>query len=321
MKSAGLRRISLFSVLLLLLAGGFSAAADLSPIEKGPRLQDDLRRMRQRRSRMEQRIDENVRIERDIVYGSQQPERQNLDLYIPKDADKPLPLVVWIHGGAWMGGDKRPTPAVRLLKEGFAVASIHYRFTSTDKFPAQIYDCKAAIRWLRANAGKYNIDPNHIGVWGGSAGGHLAALLGTTNGNKELDGAVGDHLNTRSDVQAVCDWFGPSDFFTMPIGRRKFEEGKDPEILLFGGRVSEKRELAELAGPFSHAGKKTVPFLIMHGDQDNLVPVEQSKMLYEKLKAAGTDATLIVMEGQGHGFGPEADAFRPVIEFFKRTLK
>jgi acetyl esterase/lipase len=307
-------------IFMLLPAVQFAAAAP-SPIEKGPRLQDDLRQMQERRQRARERFEDRVRIQRDLVYGTEQPERQNLDLYVPKNATQPLPLVVWIHGGAWMMGDKRPTPAVRLLENGFAVASIHYRFSTTAPFPAQIYDCKAAVRWLRANADQYGIDPNHIGVWGASAGGHLAALLGTTNGSAYLEGSVGNHTDVSSDVQAVVDWFGPSDFFTMPIGKRQFREGEDPELLLFGGRGSEKRELAELAGPFYHADEADVPFLIMHGDKDNLVPPAQSQMLHEKLKAAGVDSTLIVMEGMGHGFGWEAEVFEPVEAFFKRTLK
>jgi acetyl esterase/lipase len=322
MKTAGVKHVITIGLVFAFIVCSRVLAAAPSPIEKGPQTQEDLRRMRESLARaQERRLKETTRIERDIVYGTDDPQRQNLDLYVPKNADKPLPLVVWIHGGAWKAGDKRPTPAVRLLDNGFAVASIHYRFTTTAKFPAQIHDCKAAIRFLRASAGKYNIDPNHIGVWGAAAGGHLVALLGTTNGNKELEGTVGDYLTVSSDVQAVCDWFGPSDFFTMPIGSRQFKENEDPEMQLFGGRLSEKRELAEQAGPYQHAGTKTVPFLIMHGDKDNLVPLEQSRMLHEKLKAAGTDSTLIVMEGKGHGFGNGDDVYKPIEAFFERTLK
>jgi len=314
--SANVTRGLLLAMLLIQ-----SALAAPSPIEKGPRLQDDLRQMRDRRQRAEARWEDRVRIERDIVYGAELPQRQNLDLYVPKEADGPLPLVVWIHGGAWMMGDKRPTPAIRLLNDGFAVASIHYRFSTTDPFPAQIYDCKAAIRWLRGNADNYGFDPNHIGVWGASAGAHLAALLGTTNGSEYLEGSVGDYPDVSSDVQAVVDWFGPSDFFTMPIGKRRFNEGEDPELLLFGGRVSEKRDLAQLAGPLHHADESDVPFLIMHGDKDELVPLAQSQALHDKLKAAGVDSTLIVMEGMGHGFGQKPELFEPIEEFFERTLK
>lgn len=312
-------RVMLLCVCIATLWSGLASAAP-SPIEKGPRLQEDLRRMRENTGTIRERIDKDLQMEWNVVYGSERPERQMLDLYVLKNRDKPMPLVVWIHGGAWLGGDKRPCPMTPLLYDGFAVASINYRFSNMAIFPAQIHDCKAAIRWLRANAAKYNIDPNHIGVAGASAGGHLAALLGTTNGNKELEGTVGDYPDASSDVQAVCDWFGPSDFFTMPVDKQQFN-GQDPVVLLLGSTLSEKKELAELASPFYQANKKTVSFLIMHGDRDTLVPVEQSKMLHEKLKAAGTDSTLLILEGQGHGFSEETQAFKQVKEFFERTLK
>lgn len=268
-----------------------------------------------------ERLEERVRIERDIVYGSEAPNSQNLDLYVPKNADKPLPLVVWIHGGGFVGGNKRPTPAVRLLGQGFAVASIEYRFLDKAPFPAQVHDCKAAIRWLRAHAAQYNIDPARIGVWGGSAGAHLAALLGTTNGSKDLEGNVGSHPDVSSDVQAVCDWYGSSDMLTMPAVKRVAQDRQDQLILLLGGPISEKRELAKLVSAFYHADKKTVPFLIMHGDMDKTVPLEQSTRLHEKLKAAGTDSTLIIMKGQGHGFKQDPEAFGHTAKFFGRVLK
>jgi len=208
--------------------------------ENAPRPQND-RQVQQRRQEAMERLQERVQIVRDIVYGSEDPGSQSLDLYVPKNADKPLPLVVWIHGGGFVGGNKRPTPAVRLLEEGFAVASIEYRFLNTAPFPAQVHDCKAAIRWLRAHAKEYNLDPDRIGVWGGSAGARLAALLGTTNGNKELEGTVGDYEGVSSDVQAVCDWSGSSDMLSMPRVKRLTQRGQNQEHLLVGGRFR-KRE-------------------------------------------------------------------------------
>lgn len=294
-----------------------TAAAIAAASESPARPQNDPSPQQRRRQAME-RLEEHVLIKRDIVYGSDAPNSQNLDLYVPKDAGKPLPLVVWIHGGGFVGGSKRPTPAVQLLDQGFAAASIQYRFLDTAPWPAQIHDCKAAIRWLRAHAKQYNIDPERIGVWGGSAGGHLAALLGTTNSNKDLEGTVGKDLDTSSDVQAVCDWYGSSDLITMPRVMRSGKEETDKTRLLLGGPLSEKRELAQLVSPFYHADKKAVPFLIMHGDKDRIVPLEQSTKLHDKLMAAGTDSTLILMKGQGHGF---RQPIRPVEEFFERTLK
>ena len=262
----------------------------------------------------------NVTVKKNLTYASVDGIDLKLDLYVPQKAEGPMPLVVWIHGGGWRSGSKDSCPALPMLRFGFAVASINYRLTDVAVFPAQIHDCKAAIRYLRATTKTYNIDPDRIGVWGASAGGHLAALLGTTNGNKKLEGSVGDYLNAVSDVQAVCDWFGPSDFLTMPIGKRQFKAGQDPEVKFLGGSIAEKQTLAEQCSPATHVTKDAPPFLIMHGDQDPLVPLQQSQLLYDLLKAAGVDSKLIVMEGSGHGFGRDDRAGQPVIEFFRRTL-
>lgn len=258
-------------------------------------------------------------LQKDIVYATVDGIDLKLDLYIPQNIEGPLPLVVWIHGGGWLGGSKENPPAKPLLERGFAVASISYRFSSSALFPAQIHDCKAAVRFLRANAKTYNIHPDRIGAWGASAGGHLAALLGTSGSMKALDGTVGEYLETPSMVQAVCNWFGPSDFLTNPVVKGRFKVTDDPVVKLFGGPPSEKRELAELASPITHVTGSASPFLIMHGDRDEVVPPAQSQLLHDLLKAQGVDSTLLVMEGKGHGFGPEA--FEPVAAFFERTLK
>ena len=143
-------------------------------------------------------------------------ERNRLDLYLPEKVKGRLPVVVWIHGGAWMEGSKDDCPAVPFAAEGCAVASINYRLSQHAIFPAQIQDCKAAIRWLRANADKYHLDPDHIGVWGASAGGHLVALLGTTAAVKEFEGR-GGNLDQSSRVQCVLDWYGPSELTMMGV--------------------------------------------------------------------------------------------------------
>src|SRR5262249_12029455 len=149
-----------------------------------------------------------VRIERDATYAKVGKDRElKLDLYVPEKAEGKLPLVVWIHGGGWRGGTKTGTPAGGLAMAGFVVASVEYRLSGEAQFPAQIEDCKAAIRWLRANAEKHHIDPHRVGVWGGSAGGHLVALLGTAGDQKTWD--VGENTDQSSRVQAVCDYFGP----------------------------------------------------------------------------------------------------------------
>src|SRR5215831_1552080 len=158
-------------------------------------------------------VKDGVRIERDISYAPDGDSSQRLDLYLPeKGHDKPLPLLVWVHGGGWLGGSKKENPGMRFTASGeYASASVEYRFSNKAIFPAQIQDCQAAIRFLRANAKKYNFDPDHIGVWGASAGGHLVSLLGTGGGSKTFP-EIGQNLDQSDRVQAVIDIFGPTDF-------------------------------------------------------------------------------------------------------------
>lgn len=307
-----------------LILTGVIAAAILSglPVTTLGRIPSPAERIHRRRVLEQNRNNPRhyAEVKKNLVYASVNGIDLKLDIYVPKNAATALPLVVWIHGGGWRSGSKMNPRALPLAKEGFAVASINYRLTDVAVFPAQIHDCKAAIRYLRANAKEHNIDPDRIGVWGSSAGGHLAALLGTSNGKQELEGKVGKYLETSSDVQAVCDWFGPSDFLTMPIGKRKFKEGEDPEIKFLGGPISKKLVLAELCSPVTHVTKDAPPFLIMHGDKDTLVPLQQSQLLHDRLKGEGADVTLIVMEDTGHGFRNITSTFDPVLTFFQRTL-
>ena len=198
------------------------------------------------------------------------------------------------------------------------MASINYRLSQHAVFPAQIEDCKAAIRWLRANAAKYHLDPDHIGVWGASAGGHLVAMLGTTAGVKDLEGA-GGNLDQSSRVQCVVDWFGPSDLVT--IGARHYDPNS-PESRLIGGPVQENQEKARKASPVTYVTKDSAPFLIMHGDQDNVVPLGQSEELATALKKVGAEVHFVVIEGNGHG-GPgfgSPDRRRLIEDFFARHL-
>ena len=152
-------------------------------------------------------------IAKDLVYAKVDGRELKLDVYWDETAEGTMPLIVCVHGGGWTEGSKDWCPALRMVKSGYVAASINYRLSQHAPFPAQIHDCKAAIRWLRAHAKDYHIDPKRIGVWGGSAGGHLVALLGTTGGNKELEGSVGGNMEQSSRVQAVCDFFGPTDLF------------------------------------------------------------------------------------------------------------
>ncbi|MCS7160686.1 MAG: alpha/beta hydrolase [Gemmatales bacterium] len=260
-----------------------------------------------------------TRVLRDLEYVPQGHERHKLDLYLPENAPKPMPLVVWIHGGGWRAGSKDNPPLLWLVDRGYAVASINYRLSQHATFPAQIHDCKAAIRWLRANASKYDIDPNRIGVAGGSAGGHLAALLGTGGDVKELEGELGT-TKVSSRVQAVCDIFGPGDFLRFePMNR----DPKSVLAQLLGGVVDEKKDLAHLASPVTHATRDDPPFLILHGTADKVVPLAQSELLERALRQAGVEVTLVKIEGAGHG-GPQfntAEIRKTIADFFDKHLR
>ena len=160
-----------------------------------------------------------VKALRNLEYARVGDKKLLLDLYLPEKPQGPLPLVIWIHGGAWLGGDKADCPARRLVQRGYAVASVNYRLSNEAIFPAQIKDCKAAVRWLRAHTAEYGLDAGHFGVWGASAGGHLVALLGTSGDTKDFD--KGENLGVSSRVQAVCDWFGPTDLLQMQGALRR----------------------------------------------------------------------------------------------------
>jgi acetyl esterase/lipase len=271
-------------------------------------------------------LPEGVKIQRDLAYGPHK-ERNTLDLYLPAEGKPPRPLVIWIHGGAWRSGSKDggPRPALQLLERGYAVASINYRLSRHAPFPAQIEDCKAAVRFLRANASEYGLDPDHFGVWGGSAGGHLVALLGTSGDVKDLE-QNGSSSGTSSRVQAVCDFFGPANLLTIaeqsgPDSTVQHDAPNSPESLLLGGPILERKDAARRASPVTYISRDDPPFLIVHGDKDNTVPVGQSKELHEALKKAGVDSTLIIIPGAGHGAGVlTPETYRAVAAFFDKHL-
>jgi acetyl esterase/lipase len=222
-------------------------------------------------------------------------------------------VIVWVHGGGWTNGDKARGSAFVFATKGYAVASINYRFSQHAIFPAQILDCKAAIRWLRANARKYGLDSDHIGAWGASAGGHLVALLGTTTGVKELEGP-GGNADQSSRVQAVVDWFGPTDFLTIGA--------KETRTKLLGGDPQANKEKAAKASPITYVSKDAAPFLIMHGDKDKTVPISQSETFAEALKKAGADATFVIVKGGKHGgtLFTNAESMKQIEAFFAKHL-
>ena len=260
----------------------------------------------------------------DIPYVEKGHERQKLNLFLPeKKSDTPLPVIVAIHGGGWVVGEKDRLGArgVYMLTRGFAIAGIGYRLSGDAPFPAQIEDCKAAIRWLRAHAEDYNLDPDHFAAVGGSAGGHLAALVGTSGGVKEFD--VGAHLDQSSRVQAVVDNCGPTDIvkFAATKGAKDSESPSSLVVKLLGGPLKERLALAEQANPITHLDKTVPPFLIIHGDLDRHVPINQSELLFAALKQAGISVRFHTIHGAGHADLSQQEIFEMRNAFLEQTLK
>lgn len=247
-------------------------------------------------------IPEAIRAELDVPYAGTENPRQRLDIYFPKQpsTEHPLPVVLIIHG-TFQNASKRAGLgfATDFASSGdYAAISIGYRLSDEAKWPAQIHDCKAAIRWVRANAKKYNLDGEHIGVIGPSGGGHLAALVGTTGGVTELEGTLGEHLKVSSRVTCVVDLFGPTDLLTLGGNHNR---ANSPESRLIGGPLQEKRELARQASPTTYVTGDDPPFLMIHGTKDPNVPFAQSEVLALALENAGASAILIPVEGGVHG--------------------
>lgn len=262
-----------------------------------------------------------MRAVRDLVFKRTPQRPLMLDLFLPEQApDKLLPIVVYVHGGGWVFGDKNHCPPVPLVERGFATASISYRYSSEAIYPAQIQDCKAAIRYLRAHAADHGLDPNRIGVWGHSAGGHLAALLGTTGNVKELDDDGDENLGISSAVQAVCDFCGPTDMmeFVERYGHTEYAEVDQFITPLLGGHPKENPDKVALANPIHFVNGDEPPFLIVQGGQDHLIPTSQSQRLHEALQRAGRDSTLEIIDHETHElFSFETEK---VFRFFERTL-
>lgn len=273
-------------------------------------------------------LPEGIRAKLDIPYAGTDNPRQRLDLYLPKKpaGEGPLPVVVWIHGGAWRGGDKRSglrNLADLVASGNYAGVSVGYRLTGEAIWPVQIHDCKAAIRWIRAHARQNNVDPKRIGVWGSSAGGHLVAMLGTSGGVEKLEGKLGAHADRDSRVTCVVDYFGPSDLLTMGKypSRMDHDAAGSPESLLVGGPLQQTPEAARCASPTTYVTQDDPPFLIVHGDKDPLVPHNQSVRLAELLEEAGTDVTMITVTGAGHGGFRSQELTRRVHRFFDKHLR
>jgi acetyl esterase/lipase len=268
-----------------------------------------------------QELPAGVTVKRDLSYVTNGHPQQKLDLYLPQNA-KNVPLIIMIHGGAFMGGSKEMEDPTEFLRSGFAVASLNYRLSGVALFPAQIEDCKAAVRWLRVHAAQYGIDPDRFGAFGESAGGHLATMVGVTGNSKTFD--VGENLNVSSSVKAVGDFFGPTDFLQMDAHKlpdgQSHDPADSPESRLIGGALQENKEKVRRANPITYITRSSPPFLIAHGDRDPLVPHHQSELLEAALKKAEVPVTFYTVQGAGHGFH-DTKANAMCLEFFTKYLQ
>ncbi|MEX2288196.1 MAG: alpha/beta hydrolase [Planctomycetaceae bacterium] len=269
-----------------------------------------------------------ITIEKDVVYGKGGDVDLKLDLARPTQGDGPFPAIVFVHGGGWLGGSRETheKDIKHAAELSYVAVTITYRLTDPDEkgkprtpFPAQIEDAKCAVRWLRANAKMYHIDPNRIGAGGGSAGGHLSLLLGTTDEKAGLEGS-GGHADQSSRVQAVVNYFGPTDLVrahATSVGGQKYFE------TLTGGTPETAAAVYAAASPVTHLSKDDPPMLTLHGSEDKLVPPDQAQLFDAKAKEVGASHTLMILVGQGHGFKGESNdkAYQAMFEFFDRHLK
>jgi acetyl esterase/lipase len=258
-----------------------------------------------------------------IAYGPHLSNEANLlDLWLPEEGEsrKTLtPIIVFIHGGAWESGDKSyMSYQAPFNNAGYAVASINYRLTREASFPAQIEDCKIAIGWLRSHAKALRLDPDHIGVWGVSAGGHLAALLGTTADT--TNHSWESPTDVSSSVQAVCDWCGPTDLTTISQQAGSSYVLSHAVRQLLGGTPEEKPEMAKDASPVAYVHKDCPPFLIVHGQSDSIVPLEQSRELALRLKEVKSSYIFEIIKRGSHNFADKNTIDR-VVQFFDLALK
>jgi acetyl esterase/lipase len=273
----------------------------------------------------------------DLSYAAVSPS-QKLDIYWPEDGDGPFPVIVSIHGGAFMGGDKRDVQITSMLKgleRGYCVVGVNYRMSGEAKFPALVHDIKAAVRWIRANAEHYLFDPNGIAVWGGSAGGYQALMAGVSAGIPELDDLSLGNPDQPSHVQAVVDWFGPTDFLKMdeqlaesgmaPAEQFSHNGSDSPESLLLGRKITEVAELVRAANPETYIHPDVPPFFIQHGTKDDTVPHQQSVNFAQKVREiCGRERVILeLIDGARHA-DPKFDTpknVKKVLDFLDVHLK
>jgi acetyl esterase/lipase len=261
---------------------------------------------------------------KDVVYAKVDGKSLAVDIYVPQSKTKrPPPLLVWVHGGAWYLYDKKQYPKA-LVEAGFAVASLDFRQSTEARFPAQIHDIKAGIRFLRSKARDYGYRVDRVAIGGSSSGGHLAAMVGVSNDDPQLEGTLGEYLSTSSKVDAIVDYFGASNLTTIlaqstPYGLSVRQPALDK---LLGAQPESVPELAKLASPVLHVDRNDPPLLLLHGDQDPQMPINQSHELQGAYEKLGLDAKLIVVHGAAHA-GPifyEGEQLKAAVEFLRRTI-
>jgi acetyl esterase/lipase len=298
---------------LMVLCSCFALCTSLAAQEKSPA------------SKVELRLGDKVEARVDLPYAGNTNPRQRVDLFLPanRSDDKPLPVVVLIHGGGWIGGDRKGyggAAAVLAATGKFAAVSVGYRMSNEAKWPAQIHDCKAAIRWIRGHAKEYNLDPNRIGATGASAGGHLVTMLGVTADNKELEGELGEFKDQSSAVTCVVNFCGPSDM-TLPLMQGDAAKTDDPAVSgLVGGSLKEKVDVVKSASPINYITAKAVPIMTVHGTKDARVNYQQAEILHAALSKAGATSLLIPVTDAGHGIPLSPELLKRVQQFWNRYL-
>ncbi len=264
---------------------------------------------------------ETVTVERGVVFGKVGTRELQLDVAVPKTGTGPFPCVVFLYGGGWQVGSRKDMNAFMegVAKIGYVGVAAEYRLVPGAVFPAQVEDCKAAVRWVRANAAKYRVNPEKIGVVGFSAGGHLASMLGVTGKEDGMEGDAGN-ADQSSKVQAVVNVFGPTDFCA-----RNWDKKLETSVIVpfLGGTFEEKGETYKKASPITYVKKDSPAFLFIHGTTDAIVPVDQSTRMAEKLKEAGVDAKVVIYPGEGHGFSgaKNIEALKEMVAFLDARLK
>lgn len=260
---------------------------------------------------------------KDVIYASPDGMELGLDIYMPENSNNPA-LIVQVHGGAWRFGNKEGGVPLQFVEHGYAVASLDFRQSTDAAFPAMIHDIKAAIRFLRANAGDYGYDASNIAITGASSGAHLALVVGVSNGHSDLEGNLGNHLDTSSNVQAILSYFAATDLTTILSQSTPFGLGvREPAVeLMLGSLPTDNETLAKLASPVYLVDANDPPLLLLHGDRDPQMPINQSLQMLGAYKTLGLDVSFDPVHGAVHG-GPgfyDEEHLGNALTFLNRTI-